>query len=83
MLNIDIQWGEPYQYKTADGIRVWKREWMIPIEFRSAFFSWWKTKSFALKSQGYGVSKKNLDWYIFETAKDFKSFKDISDFDDQ
>ncbi len=65
MINLDIQWGEPYQM--ADEKGMWRREWLIPTEYRNPFFVYWKTNNFKLKDKGYSVSKRDNDWYLIET----------------
>ncbi len=65
MINLDIQWGEPYQMSDDKG--MWRREWLIPTEYRNPFFVYWKTNSFKLKDKGYSVSKRDNDWYLIET----------------
>jgi superfamily II DNA or RNA helicase len=65
MINLDIRWGEPYQM--ADEKGMWRREWLIPTEYRNPFFVYWKTNNFKLKDKGYSVSKRDNDWYLIET----------------
>lgn len=65
MINIDIEWGDPYQLK--DETRLWRREGLIPVAYRSEFFVYWKGNSFKLKDKGYGVLKKDNDWYLTQT----------------
>ena len=65
MINIDIKWGDPYQIEGDQ--QLWRRESLIPVEYRSAFFVYWKSNSYKLKDKGYGVYKKDTDWYITET----------------
>lgn len=65
MINIDIEWGEPYQL--TDETRLWRRDGLIPVTYRTEFFLYWKGNSFKLKDKGYGVLKKDNDWYLTQT----------------
>jgi len=76
MLNLDIKWSELYSFKTEHG-PWWKREWLIPQDIRSSFFVYWKQNSFKLKDKGYGVTKKNEDWYLTETKPEKYMFKEF------
>jgi len=75
MINLDIKWGEPFEQKDGDKI-LWRREWLIPTQYRSAFFIYWKSNSFKLKDKGYGVQKKDNDWFLTETQLSKQAFKE-------
>jgi len=62
MANLDLSWGNPY--KVQDG---WQREWLIPPDMRGSFFDYWKRNNLDLKGRGYGVLKKDNEWYVIET----------------
>jgi superfamily II DNA or RNA helicase len=66
MVNLDIRWGQPFESKNGDLI-LWKREWLIPQQYRNEFFNYWKANSFKLKDNGYSVYKKESDWFLAET----------------
>lgn len=76
MIDLDIQWNEPFEYKNGDQV-LWRREWLIPPQYRSAFFVYWKSNSFKLKDRGYGVYKKNEDWFLTETKLSKDGFKEF------
>jgi len=76
MINLNIKWGDPYQ---MDGDQqLWRRESLIPEEYRTAFFVYWKSNSYKLKDKGYGVYKKENDWYITETKTTKEQFNKSS-----
>lgn len=75
MLDLNIKWSEPYSYKTEYGI-WWKRDWLIEKEYLSPFFNYWRQNSFKLKDKGYGVSKKDAGWYLYETKPEKHLFKE-------
>lgn len=77
MVSLDVKWSEPYQFKTEYG-DWWKREWLIPAQHRSEFFIYWRGNSFKLKDRGYGVLKKNEDWYLTESKPEKHLFKEFS-----
>lgn len=77
MINIDITWSEPYQWENNDGEILWRRLWLIPLEYRSAFFSFWSTAKFRMWKEGYSVSKIDNDWYLYETKTGVEHFKDL------
>jgi len=66
MVNLDIRWGQPFESKNGDVI-LWKREWLIPQQYRNEFFNYWKANGFKLKDNGYSVYKKESDWFLAET----------------
>jgi superfamily II DNA or RNA helicase len=76
MIDLNIKWGEPYQM--AGDTQLWRRESLIPTEYRTAFFMYWKSKSNNLKEKGYGVYKKDNEWYITETKTTKSQFKEFS-----
>jgi len=77
MIKLDIKWSDPLPFKAEYG-PYWKREWLIPLKYRSEFFSFWRQSSFKLKDEGYGVYKKNEDWYITESKLEKHQFKDLN-----
>ena len=79
MVNLDIKWSEPCKVKTKYG-EQYRREWMIPIEYRTHFFDYWRANSFKLKDKGFGVFKKNLDWYLTETKVALHHFEESGAF---
>jgi superfamily II DNA or RNA helicase len=62
-------WQEPYLFTEENGKSSWKRECLIPVNVRGAFFAYWKSKSFLIKQKGYSVTKKDQDWYLVQTSK--------------
>ena len=76
MLDLKIKWSDPYSYKTEYGI-WWKRDWLIEKEYLSLFFNYWRQNSFKLKDKGYGVTKKDEGWYLYETKPEKHLFKEI------
>jgi len=66
MLDLKVKWTEPQKLKTKYG-EQYRREWMIPANYRSIFFDYWRANSFKLKDKGYGVYKKDKDWFLTET----------------
>jgi superfamily II DNA or RNA helicase len=77
MVNLDVQWNEPFEFKDGD-ILSWRREWLIPVAYRNEFFLYWKSNSFKLKERGYGVYKKNNDWILTETKISKELFKEFT-----
>jgi hypothetical protein len=73
MFDIKIDWSEPKKVNSK-----WQREWLIPVEFRSQFFIAWKKHKFNLFARGFGVQKRNTDWFLVE-SQDFKN--DLRGFD--
>ena len=69
----DISWSEPYKIKTKYG-EEYRREWKIPSQIVSNFFEYWRKNSFSLKNDGYGVVKKQNDWYVTETHMELYDF---------
>ena len=45
---------------------------MIPTSYRNEFFAYWKVNSYKLKENGFGVVKKDKDWFLtqIKTTKD-------------
>ena len=77
MINLDVKWSEPYPFKTEYG-EWWKREWLIPTQHRSEFFVYWRGNSFKLKEKGFGVFKKDEDWYLSESKPEKHFFKEYT-----
>lgn len=74
MINLDIKWSDPIKYE-SDGKTYYVREWVIPLQYRSQFFSYWKANRFTLKDKGYGVLKRDEDWVLLETKEQISQFK--------
>lgn len=72
MLQIDIKWDSPYKSG-----KLWKREWLIPLELRNGFFKFWKIRGYELKTQGYSVKKRNDDWFLIESQDDKEDFDKV------
>lgn len=79
MMNLDIQWSEPYQWESKDGDLMWRRMWRIPVEHRSSFFTFWNTAKFQLWNQGFSITKIDADWYLYETKNEPDQFKSLGD----
>ena len=77
MINLDIQWSEPYQWENKDGDLVWRRMWRIPVEYRSPFFAFWNKAKYRMWDEGFSVAKIDEDWYLYETKVDPTNFKEI------
>jgi hypothetical protein len=77
MISLDVKWSEPYQFNTEHG-KWWKRDWMIPSDHRSEFFVYWRSNSFKLKERGFGVFKKDEEWYLSESKPEKHFFKEFS-----
>lgn len=75
MIDLDIKWTDPVQIE-KDGNVLFQREWMIPSQYRTQFFNYWKTNRFTLKEKGYGVYKKEEDWVLTETKENPTFFKE-------
>ena len=73
MINLDIKWSDPIKYE-ADGNVYYVREWVIPIQYRQHFFSWWSVNKFPMKEKGFGVTKRVEDWVLIETKNDILEF---------
>ena len=67
MINLDVKWSDPYQVESKGGYPLWTRHWLIPQQYRSQFFIYWKGNSFKLKDKGYGVKKVDDNWFLTET----------------
>lgn len=76
-MNFLIEWDNPKKIKTAKGQYVWRREWVIPSEFLTPFFNYWKQNKFAMKSSGYGVYKNDEKWVFTETKISCTQFVDL------
>ncbi len=74
MMNLNIQWSEPYQWENKDGDLMWRRMWRIPVEHRSAFFTFWNTAKYHLWNQGFSITKVDADWYLYETKTEITNF---------
>lgn len=81
MINLDIKWSDPIKIE-ADGKSYYIREWIIPIQYRPHFFSWWKVNKFSMKDKGFGVLKRDENWVLIEakdTLEEFTEKKSKSD----
>ena len=81
MIDLDIKWTDPVQIE-KDGNVLFQREWMIPSQYRTQFFNYWKANRFTLKEKGYGVYKKEEDWVLTETKENPTFFKEPKKPDD-
>jgi superfamily II DNA or RNA helicase len=72
--NVQFNWQEPYHFTDENGKISWKREFLIPVEVRGQFFTYWKKLGFLQKQKGYSVAKKEKDWYLIQTAKSKEEF---------
>jgi len=73
MINLDIKWSDPI--KIDEGCNsYYVREWIIPIQYRPHFFSWWKSNKFTMKERGFAVVKRDLNWVLLEVHDDPKDF---------
>ena len=79
MINLDIQWSDPYQWENKDGELVWRRVWKIPVEYRPPFFTFWNRAKYKMWSEGFSVSKIDNDWYLYETKVCIENFSTIND----
>lgn len=77
MISLDIKWSEPYPLKSDYG-DMWRREWLIPPNHLSEFFTYWRKNSFKLKDRGFGVLKKEEEWYLSETKVEKHLFKEYA-----
>ena len=71
----NLQWNDPVKIEKG-----WIRECLIPIDKRGTFFEYWKLHSSGLKEDGFGVYKKDKDWFVtqYKNNKDeFNSNKKI------
>ena len=57
MINLDIQWSDPYQWENKDGEFVWCRVWKIPVEYRPSFFTFWNRAKYKMWNEGFSVAK--------------------------
>lgn len=73
MINLDIKWTDPIKIDEG-GKTYYVREWVIPIQYRPHFFSWWKANKFTMKDRGFAVVKRDLDWVLLEVHDDPKDF---------
>jgi superfamily II DNA or RNA helicase len=81
MINLDIKWSDPIKIE-ADDKSYYVREWIIPIQYRPHFFSWWKVNKFSMKDKGFGVLKRDENWVLIEakdTLEEFTEKKSKSD----
>lgn len=79
MINIDIQWSDPFQLEDEkDGVTKWRRIWLIPTEYRSPFFAFWNAKKYKMWEDGFSVKKIDDDWYLIETKLCVENFKEFN-----
>jgi hypothetical protein len=77
MINLDIHWSDPYQWENKDGDLVWRRVWKIPVEYRSAFFTFWNGAKYRMWGEGFSVAKIDNDWFLYETKVCIENFSEI------
>jgi superfamily II DNA or RNA helicase len=77
MINLDIQWSDPYQWENKDGELMWRRMWKIPIEYRPSFFAFWNSAKYKMWNEGFSVSKVDDNWYLYETKVCVENFSTI------
>ena len=77
MINLDIQWSDPYQWENKDGELMWRRMWKIPIEYRPSFFAFWNGAKYKMWNEGFSVSKVDDNWYLYETKVCVENFSTI------
>ena len=77
MINLDIQWSDPYQWENKDGELMWRRMWKIPIEYRPSFFAFWNGAKYKMWNEGFSVSKVDDSWYLYETKVCVENFSTI------
>lgn len=73
MINLDIKWSDPIKIDEG-GKTYYVREWVIPIQYRPHFFSWWKANKFTMKERGFAVVKRDVDWVLLEIHDDPNDF---------
>jgi len=76
-MNIDIQWAPPFQFQDEDGMTQWRREWLIPYQYRNGFFKFWGGAKFKLKDEGFSVRKEGKDWFLVETKLSQELFREL------
>ena len=77
MINLDIQWSDPYQWENKDGELMWRRMWKIPIEYRPSFFAFWNGAKYKMWNEGFSVSKVDDNWCLYETKVCVENFSTI------
>jgi hypothetical protein len=75
-MEINIEWCDPYKVKIGV-VDYWRREWIIPEELRSEFFSFWREEKFNFLPQGFRVYKDGNDWVLSETKLYSSEFSKI------
>jgi len=73
MIDLDIKWSKPIEVKN-EGKKYYTREWIIPLQYRPHFFSWWKVNKYSMLNKGFRVYKKEEDWILLETKSNKKDF---------
>jgi superfamily II DNA or RNA helicase len=76
-MQLDVQWEEPKKVRVGS-VAQWRRQWLIPVEFRGGFFDFWKRNKFKLLADGFSVYKKDNDWYLTETKFSCEQFLNFS-----
>lgn len=76
-MNLEIKWAEPYKIRSNNGY-LWKREWLIPVNYRNGFFTFWRKSKFKLLNKGFSVYKKDEDWFLTETKSHYDLFEDFT-----
>jgi superfamily II DNA or RNA helicase len=73
-----IDWSNPFEWENKDGETFWRRIWLIPVEYRNGFFSYWKKNKFSLWKDGFSVYKdEDGDWYLAESQFSCDLFRDF------
>jgi len=73
MINLDIKWSDPIEVIDKEE-KYYTREWVIPIQYRPHFFSWWNVNKFSMRNKGFRVVKRDNDWILIEVKSDIKEF---------
>lgn len=75
--NITANWSTPTQTTNWLGEVEWKREWVLPREYHTEFFKYWKTNGDSLKLKGINVYKKDSDWIVCDVRPKKDDFPQI------
>lgn len=71
---LKIQWNAPFKVR-HEGVMQWRHEWLIPLELRPGFFSWWRVNRYKFLVDGFTVQKRGEDWFLIETKRSQSSFR--------
>ena len=78
MFKLNPKWSRPVKIDTGYGDN-YQREWKLPGTYVSEFFQYWRKHSFDLKDKGFGVTKRDGQWYITETHPFIHNFSGYED----